>query len=106
MPDLEQKTLYAIGANTVRMMAGNESFDASRANLDKFALYLDINPDGSIKIRPYRDINVIQLSDDKRFSKQVFLLKKLSMQPNMLIFSFTINTNQDLIGLKLKKNFV
>jgi len=67
------KTLYAIGANTVRMMAGNESFDASRANLDKFALYLDINPDGSITIRPYRDINVIQLSDDKDFPNKYFI---------------------------------
>ena len=67
------KTLFAIGANTIRMMAGNESFDASRANLDKFALYLDINPDGSIKIRPYRDINVIQLSDDKDFPNKYFI---------------------------------
>ena len=36
-------------------------------------MYLDINPDGSIKIRPYRDINVIQLSDDKDFPNKYFI---------------------------------
>ena len=67
------KTLFAIGANTVRTMAGNETFDKSRANLDKFAIFLDINADGTIQIRPYRDIEVVQLSGDTAYPNKYFI---------------------------------
>lgn len=69
------KVLYPIGARTVRMMAGNETFDKKRAALDKFALYLDINEDGTVQIRPYRDIEVVQLSGDADYPNKYFVEK-------------------------------
>lgn len=67
------KTLYPIGARTVRMMAGNEIFDNSRANLDKFAVLLDIAEDGKVTIQPYRDIMVAQLDGDNEYPNKYFV---------------------------------
>jgi len=67
------KTLYPIGAKTVRMMAGNETFDKKRAALDRFAILLDINDDGTVQIRPLRDIEVVQLSGDADYPNKYFV---------------------------------
>ena len=54
-------------------MAGNETFDKKRAALDRFAVLLDINDDGTVQIRPLRDIEVVQLSGDADYPNKYFV---------------------------------
>lgn len=69
------KSLYPIAAHTVRTMAGNESFDSNLAELDNYAIYLDIAADGKVTIRPYKDIQIVQLDDDSDYPNRYTLDK-------------------------------
>ena len=69
------KALYPISANTVRTMAGNENFDGKIANLDLYAIYLDIADDGKITIRPYKDITIEQIDGDTDYPNKYVLEK-------------------------------
>jgi hypothetical protein len=58
------KVMYPLSRNTVRIMAGNESYDASIETFNKSGLILQIDDNGNVTITPYRDMKVTQLSGD------------------------------------------
>ncbi len=69
------KALYPISARRIRTMAGNETFDNERGNLDLLAIYLDVAADGKVTISPYKDIDVTQLDGDVDYPNTYFLEK-------------------------------
>lgn len=55
------KVFYPISGNVVRTMAANEEFGSSSINLDRYAMLIEIGGDGSLKLSPYRDLEIKQV---------------------------------------------
>ena len=61
------KVMYPLTKNSVRIMAGNETFSANKAVFYKSAIILEVGDDNKVNIRPYGGINVTQIDGDKDF---------------------------------------
>ena len=99
------KTLFAIGANTVRTMAGNETFDKSRANLDSLR-YSSI----SMLTERYKFVLIATLRWYNYRAMPTtltsILLKKQAMVASMVTSFFITNISRVPTGTKSRKNFV
>jgi hypothetical protein len=67
------KNMAPISANEVRIMAGNELYESKIVTLRKGAMVLEINPDYTIKIRPYANLDVTQIDGDPDFPNIFFV---------------------------------
>lgn len=56
------KAIYPVSSTTVRTMAANEDFGGDLSKLEKFGIYIDIAEDGQLTLRPYRDIELVQVN--------------------------------------------
>lgn len=65
------KTVHAFGANSVRIMPGNETFKSDKHTLEALAMILEVeDTDNDVKkvtIKPYRDLAVTQIDGDKDY---------------------------------------
>lgn len=61
------KQFFPLTKNSVRMIAGTESFASNITSIANTSLILEINPDSSVTIKPYKNINVTQVDGDTRY---------------------------------------
>lgn len=61
------KVMHPLTQNSVRIMAGNETYEAKKSTFYKSAIILEIKDDNSVDILPYRDLNVVKVDGDKDF---------------------------------------
>jgi hypothetical protein len=67
------KIMAPIGANEVRIMAGNELYESKIATLRKAAIVLEINPDYTVNIKPYANLDVNRIDGDPDFPNIFFV---------------------------------
>jgi hypothetical protein len=67
------KPMAPISANEVRVMAGNELHESKIVTLRKGAIVLEINPDYTVKIKPYANLDVSQIDGDPNFPNIFFV---------------------------------
>lgn len=58
------KRLFPLTHNSVRMIAGNETYVSTEAALAATSLILEVDEDNNVTIKPYKDIVVNQLNND------------------------------------------
>lgn len=58
------KIMHPISKNSIRIMAGNEAFEADMNVFNSSAIIVSVNADNSLKILPYKNINVTQVDGD------------------------------------------
>lgn len=61
------KVMYPLSRNSVRIMAGNESYDSSIETFNKSGLILQITDNDKVSILPYRDMKVKQLDGNSDY---------------------------------------
>lgn len=61
------KKLYPLTKNSVRVVAGNESFENSEAAIAKTSMILEVGADNKVTIKPYKDLQIKQLEGDERY---------------------------------------
>lgn len=61
------KKLFPLTKNSVRVVAGNESFENNEAEIAKTSMILEVATDNKVKISPYKDLQIKQLDGDKRY---------------------------------------
>lgn len=61
------KKMFPLTSNSVRVIAGNETFESNLADINRTAMVLEINEDNRVSIKPYNDIVITQLDDDPRY---------------------------------------
>ncbi|MDD2243642.1 MAG: DUF1735 domain-containing protein [Dysgonamonadaceae bacterium] len=63
------KVMHPISKNQVRIMAGNEKYEAGNINtFNKLAIILTVDENNKVTISPYRDIEVYQIDGDPFYS--------------------------------------
>jgi hypothetical protein len=67
------KPMAPISANEVRTMAGNELYESKIVTLRKGAIVLEINPDYTVKIKPYANLDVSQIDGDPDYPNIFFV---------------------------------
>ncbi|MDR1098457.1 MAG: DUF1735 domain-containing protein [Tannerella sp.] len=67
------KPMMPVSANEVRIMAGNELYESKIVTLRKGAIVLEINPDYTVKIKPYANLDVSQIDGDPDFPNVFFV---------------------------------
>ncbi|MDR1524267.1 MAG: DUF4361 domain-containing protein, partial [Tannerella sp.] len=67
------KIMAPISANEVRVMAGNELYESKIVTLRKGAMVLEINPDYTVKIKPYANLDISQIDGDSDFPNIFFV---------------------------------
>lgn len=61
------KIMHPISQNKVRIMAGNETYEANVNTFNKFAIVLEIDDNNNVFISPYGNIEVTQVNSDPDF---------------------------------------
>lgn len=58
------KRLFPLTHNSVRMIAGTETFVSTEAALARNSIILEVDENNNVTIKPYKDIQVAQLNND------------------------------------------
>lgn len=61
------KKLFPLTGNSVRVIAGNESFESEEDHINKTSMILEVGADNRVLIKPYKDLEVTQIDDDPRY---------------------------------------
>src|SRR5690606_4597555 len=67
MPAAANKRLFPLTRNSVRVIAGTETFESEVDDINKTAIILEVSDDNSVLIKPYKDIQVNQLDNDPTY---------------------------------------
>ena len=97
------KEMQPIDKNTVRIMPGNVSFLAKEEYIAENALLVEVQPDNSVVISAYKDVEVIQNDGDADFPN-IFLTEEddwgRKFKVFFLAYSFKTESSNDFIEIK------
>lgn len=68
------KIMHPISKNQVRIMAGNEEYEADTKVYNKFAIILTVEENNRVTISPYKNIEVTQIDDGDDFYSNTFFM--------------------------------
>ncbi len=86
------KELFPLSYNSVRMVAGNETFVSKESAIRETSIILEVAEDNSVTIKPYGSIQVTQLDDDDKYPN-VFMVEDYYGQKTnvfLLAYEYTI----------------
>jgi hypothetical protein len=93
------KILQPLSKNSVRLMVGTEPFVSEIESFEKGAMVLEIQDNGKVKIRPYRDIVISQIDDDPDYPN-IFKIENDGLKTYktfLLHYKYTLNnTNYEM----------
>jgi len=87
------KRLFPLTSNTVRVIAGTESFESNVAHIDKTSIVLEVGTDSTITIKPYKDINVTQLNGNSRYPNVFRTEESFGRKFNVFLLSYEYTIN-------------
>ncbi|MEL7599942.1 MAG: DUF4361 domain-containing protein [Proteiniphilum sp.] len=82
------KELFPLTHNSVRMIAGNETFVSTVAALEKSSVILEVAEDNSVIIKPYGTIQVTQLNDDPKYPNKFMVEEAYGLKTNVFLLSY------------------
>ncbi|MEN5194330.1 BT_3044 domain-containing protein [Sphingobacterium faecium] len=87
------KKLFPLTGNSVRVIAGNESFESKVDHINKTAIILEVGRDNHVMIKPYRDIVVTQIDGDPRYPNTFKIEESFGRKFNVFLLSYTYVLN-------------
>lgn len=82
------KQLFPLTSNSVRMVAGSETFVSKLPNIAKNCLILEMDEFNNVKIKPYKDIQVVQLDNDSMYPNKFKVEEAFGMRTNVFLLSY------------------
>lgn len=82
------KELFPLSHNSVRMIAGNETFVSTVEALNANSLILEVGEDNSVTIKPYGSIQVTQLDGDDRYPNVFMVEEAYGQKTNVFLLSY------------------
>ena len=88
------KQLFPLTHNSVRMIAGNETFVSTVEALEKNSVILEVAEDSTVTIKPYGSIQVTQLDGDPKYPNMFLVEEAYGQKTNVFLLSYeyTIGT--------------
>jgi hypothetical protein len=87
------KKLFPLKGNSVRVIAGTESFESNVDHINKTSIVLEVGPDKKLSIKPYKDINVTQLDGDERYPNVFKVEEAFGRKFNVFLLSYEYTLN-------------
>jgi len=108
MVSAANKQLFPLTHNSVRMIAGNETFESTEESIAKKSIILEVDEDKKVKIKPYKDIQVVQLDNDPQYPNIFRVEEAFGRRTNVFLlkYEYTIdgvtNVMQERVELQIK----
>ncbi|MGI6520422.1 MAG: BT_3987 domain-containing protein [Fermentimonas sp.] len=67
------KVMHPLTKNSVRVMAGNETYESNTNVFNRFAIVLKVDDNNKVSILPYGSIEVTQVDGDSEFTNTFFI---------------------------------
>lgn len=87
------KRLFPLTHNSVRMIAGNETFASTEAALARTSLILEVDEYNKVTIKPYKDIQVYQLNNDPLYPNIFRIEEAFGRRTNVFLLSYEYTIN-------------
>lgn len=103
------KKLFPLTRNSVRVIAGTESFESKADHINKTSIVLEVGADNSVKIKPYKDIKVKQLDGDTRYPNIFKVEEAFGRKFNVFLLAYEYEINgvvrhmQEELRLEIKR---
>jgi len=88
MPAAANKELFPLSRNSVRMIAGNETFQSTETSIAKTAVILEVDGDNKVSIKPYKNIQVKQLDNDPLYPNIFRIEEAFGRKTNVFLLSY------------------
>ena len=92
MATAANKELFPLSHNSVRMIAGNESYQSNEASIARSSIILEVAENNQVLIKPYKDIQVNQIMNDPLYPNIFKLEEAYGRKTNvfLLCYEYTI----------------
>lgn len=88
MQTAANKELFPLTRNSVRMIAGNETFQSTEESIKKTSIILEVDEDNKVTIKPYKDIQVTQLDNDPMYPNVFKVEEAYGRKTNVFLLSY------------------
>jgi len=108
MATAANKQLFPLTYNSVRMIAGNETFQSTEAAIAKTSVILEVDEDNNVTIKPYKDLKIIQLNNDPMYPNTFKVEEAFGRKLNVFLlhYEYTIggvtNIMKERVELQVK----
>lgn len=103
IPVALNKRLFPLTYNSVRMVAGNELFESKEDVINKNAVILEVDEFSKVTIKPYKDIQIIQLENDQRYPNVFQVEESFGRKTNVFLLSYAYSLDGGATFNKIKE---
>lgn len=82
------KKMFPLTHNSVRMIAGTESFEINVDHINKTAIILQVEENNHVTIKPYKDIEVTQIDGDSKYPNTFKVEESFGHTYNVFLLSY------------------
>jgi len=83
------KQLFPLSTNSVRVIAGVESFANNETSIANTAMILEVDSENKVTIKPYKDLQVTQVDGNSRFPNTFHVEEAFGRKFNVFLLSYT-----------------
>lgn len=94
------KQLFPLTSNSVRMVAGSETFVSREENIKQNSVILEIDDFNNVTIKPYGTIEVIQLDNDPAYPNKYRVEEAFGMRTRVFLLSYQYKIGNKTIVVK------
>lgn len=102
------KKLFPLTKNSVRMIAGNESFENNIDHINKTSLIMEIGEDKKVTIKPYKDLVVKQIDGDTRYPNTYHVEESFGRKFHVFLvkYEYTLNKKKTIMQEELRLEII
>jgi len=82
------KKMFPLTHNSVRVIAGTESFESNVDHINKTAIILQVEENNHVTIKPYKDIEVTQIDGDSKYPNTFKVEESFGHTYNVFLLSY------------------
>ncbi|WP_256012773.1 BT_3044 domain-containing protein [Desertivirga xinjiangensis] len=103
------KKLFPLSRNSVKMVAGTESFESDADHINKTSIILEVGADNKVTIKPYKDIVVRQIDGNDRYPNVFRVEESFGRKFNVFSISYeyvingSTHTMQEELRIQVNK---
>lgn len=89
------KELFPLSKNSVRVIAGTESYASNKTSIANTSMILEVGSDNKVTIKPYKTLNVQQIDGNTRYPNTFHVEESYGRKFNVFLLSYeyTIGNN-------------
>ncbi len=98
------KQLFPLSNNSVRVIAGTESFANTLESIANTAMVLTVNDDNSIIISPYKNLDIQQIDGDSRYPNKFHIEESFGRKFNVfnIAYKYKIGKTEKIMQEQLR----